>query len=42
MAVITLIVVLVWWNPQKLLTYYYDDCQKKIEQIKNEEAENVD
>lgn len=45
MAVITFVIVLIWWNPQKLITYYYDDCERKIEQIKsqkNDQVEDVD
>jgi hypothetical protein len=43
MATIGLIIIILWWNPQKLLNYYFDDTKKTIAEIeKNKNLENVD
>ena len=42
MAIITFIIIVFWWNPQKLITYYFDDCSKTIQEIKQQKkTENV-
>jgi hypothetical protein len=43
MATITIIIILLFWNPQRLLNYYFDDTKKTIAEIeKNKNLKNVD
>jgi len=43
MAIISLIVIIIWWNPQKLFNYYVKETKKEIAEIeKNKKVKNVD
>lgn len=43
MAIISLIVIIIWWNPQKLFNYYVEETKKEISEIeKNKKIKNVD
>jgi hypothetical protein len=43
MATIGLIIIILWWNPQKLFNYYCDETKKEIAEIeKNKKVKNVD
>lgn len=43
MDTLALIIIIFWWNPQKLITYFLDGDSEKTHQIQREKkAENVD
>ena len=43
MAIISLIIIIICWNPQKLFNYYVKETKKEIAEIeKNKKVKNVD
>lgn len=41
MATITLIIVIIWWNPQKLINYYIEETKQELADRKKNKFENV-
>lgn len=35
MATITLIIVIIWWNPQKLINYYIEETKQELADREN-------
>lgn len=43
MDTLALIIIILWWNPQKLITYFLDVNSEKTHQIQQEKkGKNVD
>ncbi len=41
MATITLIIVIIWWNPQKLINYYIEETKQELADREKNKVENV-